>query len=325
MKDYKKILEGVMNIINTTEKSDIGFADICVYIFENCPELKKSEDEKIRKEIYIYLDWLDGRKDCAPKGAYSIRNMIAWLEKQGDKNPVVVPKFRVGDIITPKGKKEYYTITDIVDGWYEFKEKHVNGGIPIHYQFGWELVEQKPVEKTTWYDNMDDLIADAMIDDIKNADIPEPCKHNRITWINKYRSKPVEWSKDEKRKLDRIYSILGIAADEHAYATTCRLIGDNEAVELQDFLRSIAKPKQEWSEEDEKQIRQIERIVKNAGCTPNLQEQIHNWLKSLRPQSHWKPSGEQIDALEIAIKVGIQLGSWEETALRELQKQLKAL
>ena len=25
MKDYKKILEGVVNIINTTEKSDIGF------------------------------------------------------------------------------------------------------------------------------------------------------------------------------------------------------------------------------------------------------------------------------------------------------------
>lgn len=37
----------------------------------------------------------------------------------------------------------------------------------------------------------------------------------------------------------------------------------------------------EWSEEDEKQIRQIERIVKNARCTQKLQEQIHNWLKSL--------------------------------------------
>ena len=29
MKDYKKILEGVVNIINTAEKSDIGFANIC--------------------------------------------------------------------------------------------------------------------------------------------------------------------------------------------------------------------------------------------------------------------------------------------------------
>ena len=40
MKDYKKILEGVVNIINTTEKIDIGFANICNYIGENCPELE---------------------------------------------------------------------------------------------------------------------------------------------------------------------------------------------------------------------------------------------------------------------------------------------
>lgn len=45
------------------------------------PELRESEDERIRKAISIYLDWLDGRKDCAPKGEYSIRDMIDWLEK----------------------------------------------------------------------------------------------------------------------------------------------------------------------------------------------------------------------------------------------------
>lgn len=49
------------------------------------PELKESEDDKIRKAIHIYLDWLDGRKDYAPKGIYSIKDMIAWLEKQGKK------------------------------------------------------------------------------------------------------------------------------------------------------------------------------------------------------------------------------------------------
>ena len=48
------------------------------------PELKESEGEKIRKELHIYLDWLDGRKDYAPRGEYSIKAMIAWLEKQGD-------------------------------------------------------------------------------------------------------------------------------------------------------------------------------------------------------------------------------------------------
>jgi hypothetical protein len=50
------------------------------------PELFESDDERIRKAILIYLDWLDGRKDYAPKGEYCIRDMIAWLEKQGKQN-----------------------------------------------------------------------------------------------------------------------------------------------------------------------------------------------------------------------------------------------
>lgn len=49
------------------------------------PELSESEDERIRKAIHIYFDWLDGRKDYAPRGEYTIRDMIAWLKNQGEK------------------------------------------------------------------------------------------------------------------------------------------------------------------------------------------------------------------------------------------------
>ena len=73
MKDYKKILEGIVNIVNTTEKSDIGFANICTYIGENCPELAESDDDRIRKEILNYIDKATGCK-----------RWVAWLEKQGD-------------------------------------------------------------------------------------------------------------------------------------------------------------------------------------------------------------------------------------------------
>ena len=76
------------------------------------------------------------------------------LENQGEQKPII-PKFRIGDIITPKDKNEHYTITDIVDEWYEFREKHINGGIPIHYQDAWQLVEQKPVE---WSDEDEKML-----------------------------------------------------------------------------------------------------------------------------------------------------------------------
>ena len=50
----------------------------------------------------------------------------------------------------------------------------------------------------------------------------------------------------------------------------------------------------EWSVKDEDRIRQIERIAQQAGCSQKLQEEIHDWLKSLRNRpikaDTWKPS-----------------------------------
>ena len=84
--DYKKILEGVVDIINTTEKSDIGFANICTYIGEKCPELKESEDERIRKGIIALIEFgLDDKSAIAPGYNITKEEAIAWLEKQGKK------------------------------------------------------------------------------------------------------------------------------------------------------------------------------------------------------------------------------------------------
>lgn len=76
MKDYKKILEGVVNIISTTEKSDIGFSNICAYIGENCPELKESEDERIRETLIRF------HKSTIDVDGIKGEDIIAWLEKQ---------------------------------------------------------------------------------------------------------------------------------------------------------------------------------------------------------------------------------------------------
>ena len=123
----------------------------------------------------------------------------------------------------------------------------------------------------------------------------------------KQREQKPTWSEEEKKKLDRIYYILGIAADEHAYSNTCRLIGDKEAVELQDFLHSIAKPEQNpaWSEEDESHIRYLieclECCKKGAALTmpTSTSQEYINWLKSLRPQKKQTPVKWSEDEKEI--------------------------
>ena len=83
-KNYKEALKDIVNIINATEKSDIGFINICSYINTNCPELTKSKDEIMRKNIIatIHLYYGEPLEDEA-------KEMIAWLKEQGEKDKLI--------------------------------------------------------------------------------------------------------------------------------------------------------------------------------------------------------------------------------------------
>ena len=55
-------------------------------------------------------------------------------------------------------------------------------------------------------------------------------------------------------------------------------------------------------------------------------DNIREWLKSLRPQNQWKPSKEQMKALDFAIDCTIYPEFQKQRmALRELLEQLKSL
>ena len=67
----------------------------------------------------------------------------------------------------------------------------------------------------------------------------------------------------------------------------------------------------------------IQTLQTFGGCgSTNMQIE---WLKSLRPQSHWKPSKEQMGALLIAIGDEKQSGSDIAKPLRQLYYSLKKL
>ena len=141
MKDYKKILEGVVNIISTTEKSEI-ISNICSYIDENCPELKESEDEKIRKWLignfnqYV-TDGIEAFRD-----GIKVKDVIAWLEKQGEQQPLYI---RFGEIPDNEKSKIYRGEEEIgeEDGVSVYPAFEVNGDIVL----GLTL----PITKTTLY------------------------------------------------------------------------------------------------------------------------------------------------------------------------------
>ena len=76
----------------------------------------------------------------------------------------------------------------------------------------------------------------------------------------------------------------------------------NEKGELAEQYREDEQNLNAWTEDDEKQARQIERIVSNDGCTQKLQKQISDWFKSLKdkillqPKQEWSEEDEKMRA-----------------------------
>ena len=159
--NYKEILKGIVQIINTTEKSDIGFANICTYIGNNCPELAESEDELtwltrfIKEEAYsLSMDIRDNEDRVKLK---KLQRSLAWLEKQGDQKPAdkVESKFHKGDWIT-------HNIANFI-----FKIINVGSN-------GYEVVNRENYKKTISFNNEDNYhlwtIQDAKDGDVLAAD-----------------------------------------------------------------------------------------------------------------------------------------------------------
>ena len=100
MKDYKKILESIVNIIETSENSDV-VVNICDYIRENCPEFQESRDEKIRK---VLVDFFKSYKEQGTCGAETFNGIstdiiLAWLEKQSEVKPYTGQSFKYNEHI----------------------------------------------------------------------------------------------------------------------------------------------------------------------------------------------------------------------------------
>lgn len=244
--DYEKLYKKVLDNASVMHKT--GNKDVKQIMEQLFPELKESEDEKIRKEIlFIVKEKKEETGDRLGVLGMSYDDMITWLEKQGEQKITdkVEPKFKVGDTIRLKNSLAEFTIEHISDGRYYFK------GCSI------------------------DIIACDR--DYYKLAVPK---------LSNLENNGEKWSEEDKKKLNRIYRLIAEAADEHAFWTTCRLIGDKECVELQDFLKSLKpQPKQEWSEEDEFCMNTILNILEQLkGQSPyeedDTAEKCINFLKS---------------------------------------------
>lgn len=112
--------------------------------------------------------------------------------------------------------------------------------------------------------------------------------------LRKIEQKHTEWSEDD----DWMLNVCCNAVDAYREPVD-KLIVKHWLNSLKD--RIIPQQNQEWSEEDEQMLESC--IDKMSMTAPNLWKKEIYWLKSLKPQKHWKPSDEQLNEVKNAIGV----------------------
>jgi len=85
-KETLKIIESLYNVIRYQSSSDALF--VSQTIEKAFPELCESEDERIKKELISFFTKRDEFTKSEPFNGLSSKQIISWLEKQGEQKPV---------------------------------------------------------------------------------------------------------------------------------------------------------------------------------------------------------------------------------------------
>ena len=231
-KAYDEALERAKKLKETCDSTAV--VGWCEYIF---PEIRESEDERIRKTIIRFF------KDSYPNeiemydGSVTVGKALAWLEKQGEHNPAnkVKPKFKVGDWIIFNGLTLY--INEVVESYYRTISI---GGIPNSYDWDiddiarlWSIQDAKDgdvlagnkedvilmfrrIGNTEWDDVIDyhcyydcyrkDFIVQKNVEhwgDIKNNQLKPSTREQRDTLERAMINAGYRWNKEEL-KLEKI-------------------------------------------------------------------------------------------------------------------------
>lgn len=320
------------------------------------PELAESEDERIRKEI---IDLVRHSVNSMPADRFNER--ITWLEKQGaygqreecldcqfnyageckgscamkrgeQKSVIIIPKFRIGDEIKTSNE-ESLTITKIDEKGYWSKDLFI---CSFDDAAKWELIEHK----SSWSEEDEKMIETIIanikaickegyyVGDVNSNKLVYP--EQLFNWLLslKDRIKPKqEWSEEDEKMLNQIIKDYE-RGNESWLKGQCSLPFGNRITWLKS-LKDKMQSKQEWSEEDEQYLLVCKNALAKYQTTDKWDAHIiSHWLedklKSLRPQSQWKPTDEQIDILDMVL-TNETMDDNIIRILQELREQLKKL
>jgi hypothetical protein len=292
---YEMALEGIQEILGSGEDS-IKMSRLQLRLQGIFPELKESENEKMRKHIIEVLKDNFSGEDTD--------RCIAWLEKQDEQTIVdnAEPKFKVGDWVI--------CIKNFSTPGFDFKSGEVFRCTGINEIGLCGMTASNLDNFRLW-----------TIQDAKDGDVLAAEDKDKIFIYN--------------GKLDlrgRVCAYCGICKTHDGLRFTECAIGNyftykepypatkeqrdtlmkamSDArytfdFEKKDIYKRYDKPT-EWNEEDEEMHRKCICAMRASACgfpeEEKFVEQVDNWFKSLKERYTWKPSLVQLNALSIVSK-----------------------
>lgn len=290
------------------------------------PELAESEDERLRKllvwQVHRNIEdetndlkgsVYDGIKGHDPDLEESIedwKKCLAYLEKQKDLDKMIVVSPEVWDNAISdafeNGKKEGE------------KQKEQNGedeectDFTIYHPLknGKGKYECIPY---SFYGSLTSFSEDKdLIDFLRTCFYTEEeCNE----WIEQQKEqKPAEWSEEDEKIMQTMIKEGDLKPSEVAWLKSLKNRGNSPK-------SNTNSPS--WSEEDEQYLlvckNALNKYQRSDHWDANIiSKWLENWLKSLRPS--WKPSEEQIEALENSTALTEEQGAALYSLIQDLRK-----
>ena len=298
-KKYKETLKRAKEILECSVKSDSAEVRMVLSFF---PELKESEDDRIRKELISYhrsmAAAMNGNRPCVHEA------WIAWLEKQGEQKSMKV--YRVENEAEQKGlwRKFDGTWQPLFDMLTDGKCKDMPmEDNPIYREGGKRWFASAPSKEALqkWFSKRDleELVS-------KGFTISE------FEVVGYKKVSDFEYIFTRDNIINRNYlEVSDIYSEQKDFAPKPQRMISAEAKEA-------LYDRQEWSEEDETVLNNLTYALANDRIGNDRDEYI-SWLKSLSPQNRWKPSKSQLEDLSDAIEFYGKSKSLDEL-LEELKK-----
>ena len=302
------------------------------------PELKESEDERIRKELINYL--ITDEDNGVPKvGQIPIDNVITWLEKQ---NPIMAKSPQLGEQKSANNNELKFKVGDWV------VENGVNGN-PVQIT---SFEEDKGVGIKVWFSNGTGTWVDYLkgyhkwtIEDARDGDVLadnlgvilfKSIRDNNVINYYAYLSGIFSVQKDEEYWGYAVNCTLSPATKEQRerFFAAMHDAGYEWDAEKKELKKIEQKP-DEWSKEDNIRLQRIIDFLwyNRKGDTDDIyqQEQDINWLKSFKdrvqPQSKQEWSVEDKSKVQRICKYLDEAKKYyaDITEVRECMDWLKSL